>query len=122
MVKNIISIVLVCAMLGMGFLFYRSCSDNREYRERIEQLGNTIGEYTKINEQLSEQNREFEASIGRLEQQLSEYRERIETAKRIASELSADTTAISGELQRAIEQVRRIREGVQKLKEQLDIE
>ena len=122
MVKNIISIVLVCAVFGMGFLFYRSCTDNRDYRERIEQLGAEIDSYSEINDQLSEQNREFAESIGRLKRELIVYRKRIEEARRIAAELSTDATAISGELSRAIEQVRCIREKLQWLKKELDIE
>ena len=122
MLKNIISIVLILAVVGLTLLFYRSCTDNREYRERIEQLGSEIDEYTEINERLSEQNREFEASIGRLEQQLNVYRKRIEEAKRIVAELSDDTSAIRGELSAAIEQVRRIKEIVRLLKAELDVE
>jgi predicted RNase H-like nuclease (RuvC/YqgF family) len=119
--KNIISIVLAIVLVGVALFGWRSCVNNREYRKRIDELGNTVSEYTNINRQLSEQNTEFEASIGRLEQQLNEYRNRIAKAKRIVTELSADTTAISGELSEAIKTVRRIKEKLQQLKLELDI-
>ena len=122
MYKNIISIVLILAVIGLALLFYRSCTDNRDYRDRIEQLGTEINKYSDINQQLSNQNRDFAESIDRLKRELNYYRERIEEAKRIAAELSVDTTAISGELSEAIKQVRRIREKLQELKERLDME
>jgi len=121
-VKTIVTLILVLSIVGLSLLLYRSCTDNREYRERIEQLGAEIDKYSELNQRLSDQNTEFAESIERLKRELVIYRERIEEARRIAAELSADTTAISGELSKAIEQVRRIREKLQELKEKLVIE
>ena len=117
--RNTIILVLILAVIVFGYLWGRSYRDNQQYRESIKQLRNELIAYKNINRQLSEQNKRFEQSIGKLRKQLTEYRSRIAEARKIVAGLQKDTGAISGELQQAIETVRRIKTELQKLKKSL---
>jgi|GEM_PF-3818624 len=117
--RNTIILVLILAVIVFGYLWGRSYRDNQQYRESIKQLRNELIAYKNINRQLSEQNKRFEQSIGKLRKQLTEYRSRIAEARKIVAGLQRDTGAISGELQQAIETVRRIKTELQKLKKSL---
>ena len=117
--RNTIILVLILAVIVFGYLWGRSYKDNQQYRESIKQLRNELIAYKSINRQLSEQNKRFEQSIGELRKQLTEYRSGIAEARKIVAGLQKDTGAISGELQQAIETVRRIKTELQKLKKSL---
>jgi len=117
--RNTIILVLILAVIVFGYLWGRSYKDNQQYRESIKQLRNELIAYKSINRQLSEQNKRFEQSIGELRKQLTEYRSGIAEARKIVAGLQKDTGTISGELQQAIETVRRIKTELQKLKKSL---
>ncbi len=117
--RNTIILVLILAVIVFGYLWGRSYKDNQQYRESIKQLRNELIAYKSINRQLSEQNKRFAESITELRKQLTEYRSRIAEARKIVAGLQKDTGAISGELQQAIETVRRIKTELQKLKKSL---
>jgi len=117
--RNTIILVLILAVIVFGYLWGRSYKDNQQYRESIKQLRNELIAYKSINRQLSEQNKRFEQSIRELRKQITEYRSRIAEARAIVAGLQKDTGAISGELQQAIETVRRIKTELQKLKKSL---
>jgi len=117
--RNTIILVLILAVIVFGYLWGRSYKDNQQYRESIKQLRSELIAYKNINRQLSEQNKRFAESITELRKQLTEYRSRIAEARAIVAGLQKDTGAISGELQQAIETVRRIKTELQKLKKSL---
>ena len=113
--RNTIILILILVIIVFGILWKRSYQGNKQYRKSIEQLGSELITYKSINERLSEENKRFEQSIGELRKQIAEYRNRIAEARKIVAGLQKDTGAISGELQQAIETVRRIKTELQKL-------
>lgn len=129
MYKNIIAGVLILAVLGMGFLLFRSCTDNRDYRQQVDELGERIESLDKGYRELGEEaerlrveNSELEGTVGRL-------RGRIAKAGRIADELSADLQPITGDIgtakeriRRVVEQIPGVREKLKELKDKLDSE
>jgi len=117
--RNTIILILILVIIGFGFLWGRNYRDNRQYRKSIEQLRSELTAYKNINKQLSEQNKRFEQSIGKLRKQINEYRNRIAEARAIVAVLQRNTGTISGELQQAIETVRRIKAELQNLKKSL---